>query len=45
MGTPNAGEVVKIGDFRQIAGYMLKMVQDRRIVSIQIGSRMHCVEQ
>jgi len=27
---------VKIGDYRQIAGYMLKTVQDRRIVSIKV---------
>jgi len=27
---------VKIGDFRQIAGYISKTVQDRRIVSIKV---------
>ena len=27
---------VKIGDFRQIAGYILKTVQDRRMVSIKV---------
>ena len=27
---------VKIGDFRQITGYISKMVQDRRIVSIKV---------
>jgi len=39
---------VKIGDFRQIAGYISKTVQDRRIVSIkvkyQIRSRMRSIE-
>ena len=28
---------VKIGDFRQIAGYISKTVQDRHIVSIKVG--------
>ena len=28
--------LVKIGDFRQIAGYISKTVQDRRIVSIKV---------
>ena len=27
---------VKIGDFRQIAGYISKAVQDRRMVSIKM---------
>jgi len=27
---------VKIGDFRQIAGYVSKTVQDRRMVSIKV---------
>jgi len=27
---------VKIGDFRQIAGYISKTVQDRRMVSIEV---------
>jgi len=27
---------VKIGDFRQIAGYISKTVKDRRIVSIKV---------
>jgi len=27
---------VKIGDFRQIAGYISKTVQDRRVVSIKV---------
>ena len=27
---------VKIGDFRQIAGYISKTVQDRRMVSIKV---------
>ena len=33
---PNAGGVVKIGDFRQIAGYISKTVQDRRMVSMKV---------
>ena len=33
---PNAGAVVKIGDFRQITGYISKTVQDRHIVSIKV---------
>jgi len=33
---PNAGWVVKIGDFRQITGYILKTVNDRHIVSIKV---------
>jgi len=32
----NAGGLVKIGDFRQIAGYISKMVKDRHIVSIKV---------
>ena len=35
-GAPNAGGVVKIGDFRQITGYISKTVQDRRLVSIKV---------
>jgi len=35
-GAPNAGGVVKIGDFRQITGYISKTVQDRRSVSIKV---------
>ena len=31
MGTPNAGGRVKIGDFRQITGYISKTVKDRHI--------------
>jgi len=27
---------VKIGDFRQIAGYISKTVQDRRMISIKV---------
>ena len=27
---------VKIGDFRQIAGYISKTIQDRRMVSIEV---------
>jgi len=34
--SPNAGGVVKIGDFRQIAGFISKTVQDRHIVSIKV---------
>ena len=33
---PNAGGVVKIGDFRQISGYISKTIQDRHIVSIKV---------
>ena len=33
---PNAGGVVKIGDFRQISGYISKTVKDRHIVSIKV---------
>ena len=33
---PNAGWVVKIGDFQQITGYMSKTVKDRHIVSIKV---------
>ena len=33
---PNAGGVVKIGDFRQITGYISKTVKDRHIVSIKV---------
>ena len=33
---PNAGWVVKIGDFRQITGYISKTVKDRRMVSIKV---------
>jgi len=32
----NAGGVVKIGDFRQITGYISKMVKDGHIVSIKV---------
>jgi len=35
-GAPNAGGVGKIGDFRQIAGYISKTVQDIRMVSIEV---------
>jgi len=35
-GAPNAGGWFKIGDFRQIAGYISKTVQDRRMVSIKV---------
>jgi len=35
-GAPNAGGVGKIGDFRQITGYISKTVQDRRMVSIKV---------
>ena len=33
---PNAGGVVKLGDFRQIAGYISKTVKDRHLVSIKV---------
>ena len=33
---PNAGGVVKIGDFRQITGYISKTVKGRHIVSIKV---------
>jgi len=33
---PNAGGWVKIGDFRQITGYISKTVKDRHIVSIKV---------
>jgi len=33
---------VKIGDFRQITGYISKMVQDRHIVSIKIEQEVIC---
>jgi len=33
---PNEGGVVKIGDFRQIAGYISNTVKDRHIVSIKV---------
>jgi len=36
VGAPNAGGLVKIGEFRQIAGYISKAVQDRRMVSIKV---------
>ena len=36
MRAPNAGGVVKIGDFRQITGYISKTVKDRQIVSIKV---------
>jgi len=35
-GAPNVGGWVKIGDFRQITGYISKMVQDWRMVSIKV---------
>jgi len=33
---------VEIGDFRQIAGYISKTVQDRRIVSIEVKQEVEC---
>jgi len=33
---------VKIGDFPQITGYISKMVQDRRMVSIKVESEVVC---
>jgi len=42
---PNAGGVgqkLKIGDFRQITGYISKTVQDRRMVSIKVDKEVVC---
>jgi len=33
---------VKIGDFPQITGYILKTVQDRRVVSIKVEQEVVC---
>ena len=33
---------IKIGDFRQIAGYISKTVQDRRMVSIEVEYEVVC---
>ena len=33
---PNAGGVVKIGEFRQITGYISKTVKDTHIVSVKV---------
>ena len=33
---PNAGGVVKIGDFRRITGFISKTVQDRHILRIKV---------
>ena len=33
---------IKIGDFRQIAGYISKTVQDRRMVSIKVEQEVVC---
>ena len=33
---------VKIGDFRQITGYISKTVQDRRMVSIKVKQEVVC---
>jgi len=33
---------VKIGDFRQITGYILKTAQDRRMVSIKVEQEVVC---
>ena len=38
----NAGEVVKIGDFRQITFYISKTVKDRHIVSIKVEQEVVC---
>ena len=35
-------EWVKIGDFRQIVGYISKTVQDRRMVSIKVEHEVVC---
>ena len=44
MGAPNADGMgwVKIGDFQQITGYISKMVQDRRMVSIKVEQEVVC---
>jgi len=42
MRAPNAGGVVKIGDFRQIAGYISKTEKDRHIVSIKVEYEVVC---
>ena len=34
---------VKIGDFRQITGYIWKTVQDRLIVSVKVELEVVCV--
>ena len=34
--------LVKIGDFRQIAGYISKTVQDRRMISIKVEYEVVC---
>jgi len=34
---------VKIGDFRQITGYISKTVQDRLIVSVKVELEVVCV--
>ena len=33
---------VKIGDFRQITGYISKTVQDRRMVSVKVEQEVVC---
>jgi len=33
---------VKIGDFRQITGYISKKVEDRRMVSIKVEEEVAC---
>jgi len=35
-GAPNVGGLVKIGDFRQITGYISKTVQDKQMVFIKV---------
>jgi len=48
---PNTGGVVKIGDFRQITGYVSKTVKDRHIVPIKVavlfcdGTSRYCVPE
>jgi len=34
--------LVKLGEFRQITGYILKTVQDRRILSIKVQYEVVC---
>ena len=41
-GAQNAGGWVKIGEFRQIAGYISKTVQDRGMVSMKVEQEVKC---
>jgi len=42
MGVQMQMRWVKIGDFRQITGYVSKTVKDRRIVSIKVEWEFVC---